>query len=261
MNKTLNFQVSGMHCQSCEMLVKEELDAVSGIKNVLVDHKTGKGSLTLTNGHVKNDQIITAIKNAGYSAIIGDEKLPSPSFNQITLPPEIQIDAKIGRDADGQFSVKGRLIFAAASENSPVPLASPSGQVSATSPNGVSGRTSLVISGMHCSSCAGLIERQLKKVPGVTSANVNFAAEKATVIYDPAVSKLEDLVKAVEKAGYKGSPESAEGGQSQSERQQADIKHQWNKFIVSFVLSAPMIYFMSFDFFSFNFSNQNSLLS
>ena len=36
--------------------------------------------------------------------------------------------------------------------------------------------TNLKINGMHCASCAALIEMSLKKVPGVETANVNFAA-------------------------------------------------------------------------------------
>ena len=45
-------------------------------------------------------------------------------------------------------------------------------------------RVSLDIQGMHCSSCAALIEKSLKKVDGVKEANVNFAAEKALVVFD-----------------------------------------------------------------------------
>jgi Cu+-exporting ATPase len=249
MSKKLNFQVTGMHCQSCEMLIKEELDAISEIKDVAIDHKTGKGSVTLINGHVKDSQIVEAIKNAGYLASIESEKLPSLPLNQFAFPPEIQIDAKVGRDADGQFSVKGRLIFAATSQSASTPMVANSNQIQVAAPSGTNGRTSLVISGMHCSSCAGLIERQLKKVSGVTTANVNFAAEKATVVFDPALTKIDDLVKAVERAGYKGTPESEQNGVSQGQRQQEEIKNQWRKFSFSFFLSAPMIYFMFMDFF------------
>jgi Cu+-exporting ATPase len=249
MSKTLNFQVTGMHCQSCEMLIREELDAISGIKDISIDHITGKGSVTLINGHVKDSQIIEAIKNAGYVASIENAKLSTPPSNQFTFPPEIQIDAKVGRDADGQFSVKGKLIFAATPQNESIPSIASSNKIPEIVPSSTNGRTSLVISGMHCSSCAGLIERQLKKVPGVNTANVNFAAEKATVVFDPSLTKIDDLVKAVEKAGYRGSVESEQNGVSQGVRQQEEIKHQWRKFLFSFVLSAPMIYFMFMDFF------------
>ncbi|MBI2008664.1 heavy-metal-associated domain-containing protein [Candidatus Amesbacteria bacterium] len=41
------------------------------------------------------------------------------------------------------------------------------------------------ITGMHCASCAVNIQRVLKKLPGVATATVNFATEKAQVEYDP----------------------------------------------------------------------------
>ena len=40
---------------------------------------------------------------------------------------------------------------------------------------------SLDIEGMHCSSCALLVEKSLKKVDGVESANVNFSSSQAMV--------------------------------------------------------------------------------
>jgi len=59
----------------------------------------------------------------------------------------------------------------------------------------------LRISGMHCSSCALIIEKKLKKIPGVKSAVVNYANEKAVVEYSEEVKKgeLEDSIK---QAGY-----------------------------------------------------------
>ena len=39
----------------------------------------------------------------------------------------------------------------------------------------------LPVSGMTCASCAGRVERALKKVPGVAAASVNLASEQARV--------------------------------------------------------------------------------
>ena len=60
----------------------------------------------------------------------------------------------------------------------------------------------LPIQGMHCASCAMTIEKSLKKVQGVKSANVNFASEKATVEYDEQQSSIGDFKKAVKDSGY-----------------------------------------------------------
>ena len=63
-------------------------------------------------------------------------------------------------------------------------------------------QTSLQIKGMTCTTCAGTVEEALSKRPGVSRAVVNFAAEKATVEYDPSVITENDLILAVEDAGY-----------------------------------------------------------
>lgn len=64
----------------------------------------------------------------------------------------------------------------------------------------------LLIQGMTCSSCSQSIEKSLKKVNGVVSAQVNFAVEKAYVEYNPLNTNEDALVKAVEDAGYNATP-------------------------------------------------------
>ena len=46
------------------------------------------------------------------------------------------------------------------------------------------------------------IEKGLRKVPGVTSASVNLATERANVQFDPSVASVADLIKKVETTGY-----------------------------------------------------------
>ncbi|HEY5472258.1 MAG TPA: heavy metal translocating P-type ATPase, partial [Candidatus Limnocylindrales bacterium] len=64
------------------------------------------------------------------------------------------------------------------------------------------GKAIFGVTGMTCASCAARIERSLNKVPGVATANVNLASEKAAVEFDPRLVTLADLRKAVEEAGY-----------------------------------------------------------
>ena len=54
---------------------------------------------------------------------------------------------------------------------------------------------------MTCASCAARVEKRHNKVDGVT-ATVNFASEHAAVAFDPAQVDIEDLIVAVEAAGY-----------------------------------------------------------
>ena len=67
----------------------------------------------------------------------------------------------------------------------------------------------LPIEGMTCASCVNRIERFLKKTPGVELANVNLATERATVLVDPGTAGRDELVRAVEAAGYEVRAEAA----------------------------------------------------
>ncbi len=67
-------------------------------------------------------------------------------------------------------------------------------------------RINLDITGMHCASCVSNIEEALKAVPGVRSASVNLATEKAVVEVDGGQASTEALVRAVEAAGYGATP-------------------------------------------------------
>ena len=64
-------------------------------------------------------------------------------------------------------------------------------------------KTTIKIMGMHCASCANTIEKALKKSKGIVDANVNFAAEKATVEFDENKINQEEIEKIIEKTGYK----------------------------------------------------------
>jgi Cu+-exporting ATPase len=63
-------------------------------------------------------------------------------------------------------------------------------------------KESLKISGMSCAACAVRIEKGLGKLEGVSSANVNFAIEKATVEFDDRQVDPQKLEEVVNKLGY-----------------------------------------------------------
>lgn len=111
-------------------------------------------------------------------------------------------------------------------------------------------RVNLSLSGMHCASCANIIERSVKKVPGVQQASVNFAAEKALVVYDAGAATVQQLIAAVEKAGYKAQEVDTKDTEFETRKRQTAIQSYWKKFLFSMALSLPMVYFMLFDFFA-----------
>ncbi len=60
----------------------------------------------------------------------------------------------------------------------------------------------LPILGMTCANCVATVERNIKKVEGVQSANVNLSSERAAVSYDPGKASLKDFISRIQRAGY-----------------------------------------------------------
>ena len=100
----------------------------------------------------------------------------------------------------------------------------------------------LNILGMHCASCPSNIEGALKKVPGVTSAQVNFAQEKAYIEFDPKKLNVQDLIAVVEKTGYKAFiPEISLD--REKELRDKEVRNLKRKFTTSIILSSVLMYF------------------
>jgi len=62
-------------------------------------------------------------------------------------------------------------------------------------------RITIPVVGMTCASCVRRVERALSEKEGVAEASVNFAAEKASVTYEPTTSP-DELIGAIRDAGY-----------------------------------------------------------
>jgi Cu+-exporting ATPase len=63
-------------------------------------------------------------------------------------------------------------------------------------------RVGIPVTGMTCASCVRRVERALTKKDGVAEASVNFAAEKASLAYDPKATNPGELVGSIRDAGY-----------------------------------------------------------
>ncbi len=70
----------------------------------------------------------------------------------------------------------------------------------------VGARVELAIDGMHCGSCAALIEEVLCEQPGVESASVDLDDARAFVAFDPALLGVDELRSLVAAAGYGATP-------------------------------------------------------
>lgn len=62
------------------------------------------------------------------------------------------------------------------------------------------------VSGMHCSSCSILIDEAVEELDGVTSSTTSLKKNLTTVTLDPAVCDPEEVVQAIQEAGYQATP-------------------------------------------------------
>lgn len=60
----------------------------------------------------------------------------------------------------------------------------------------------LAVENMYCAACPITVRKALEKVPGVAQAKVDYKTKTATVTFDPAKTKVEDLTWATTEAGY-----------------------------------------------------------
>ena len=60
----------------------------------------------------------------------------------------------------------------------------------------------LAVKGMSCNSCSARIEKKVGGLEGVSSARVNFAAEIATIEYDPVIIQVGRFSKEIQKLGF-----------------------------------------------------------
>jgi P-type Cu+ transporter len=93
----------------------------------------------------------------------------------------------------------------------------------------------LDIAGMTCASCAGRVERALRRVPGVQSAAVNLATECARVAASPGAVTLDQLIAATRKAGYEASPVAPLGPRG------TRVRRDGTQVLAAALLSAPLL--------------------
>ena len=100
----------------------------------------------------------------------------------------------------------------------------------------------LAIEGMHCASCAAVITRSLTKTPGVEKANVNYATHKAVVAINDTIAREDDLIKAVEKKGYRARVLTGEEDpDAQRKREAQEIGRLQQSFLISLAFTIPAL--------------------
>jgi Cu+-exporting ATPase len=98
------------------------------------------------------------------------------------------------------------------------------------------------VGGMMCATCVETIETALRELPGVVSVMVNLGTEKAYVTYNPSVSGIGDMKKAIEDAGYQYLGVSGElSEEAEKKARDADLHDKFVRFTIGFVVSIPLM--------------------
>ena len=100
----------------------------------------------------------------------------------------------------------------------------------------------LPITGMTCANCSATIERNLKKMPGVIDANVNYATERATVEFIPTLVNYGDLKQKITDVGYgviEARP-SSQPADTEALARDREIAQQRRMLLVGIVLTVPV---------------------
>ncbi|KAJ4981907.1 hypothetical protein NE237_032744 [Protea cynaroides] len=146
--RRIQVSVSGMTCAACSNSVEAALVGIHGVVRASVALLQNKADVVFYPNLVKDEDIKTAIEDAGFDA----EILPDPST----------FGTKTQKALLGQFR----------------------------------------IGGMTCAACVNSVEGILRKLPGVKRATVALATSLGEVEFDPSVISKDDIVNAIEDAGF-----------------------------------------------------------
>ncbi|HAT03182.1 MAG TPA: heavy metal translocating P-type ATPase [Candidatus Magasanikbacteria bacterium] len=225
------------------IITKKMVDAHSPIKIKLESSVVADGEFSNDQGKPAFKGTVDHIKKGEFEIPQGHPNIEHTIQNIIEASKINQLLNTFSQDVSQEKNVR---LPNASSEQSYLP----STEINTSGKSGDE-QANLIVSGMHCASCALIIEKNLKKVAGVKQANVNFNAEKAHVVFDSSKSNVDELLTAVKKAGYRAELANTADPDAERKRKEKEIKAYSRKFFVALGLSIPMLYFMLFDFFAF----------
>jgi len=119
----------------------------------------------------------------------------------------------------------------------------------------INDKVMLKIGGMTCAMCVKTIEDTIKRLDGISSVNVNLSAEKAHITYNPKMTTVAEMKRAIEEAGYQYlGVEGEETEDLEKVAREKDLREKRNRFIVGFAVGIPLMILMRVPVAKFPFS-------
>ncbi|MES2237720.1 MAG: heavy metal translocating P-type ATPase [Pseudomonadota bacterium] len=98
----------------------------------------------------------------------------------------------------------------------------------------------LILEGITCAACVWLNEAHLRRQPGVTSVDINYATRRARVRWDTRVTKLSRLLEAIAAIGYRAHPYDVARSESLAQKERKTAL--WRLFVAGFGMMQVMMY-------------------
>jgi len=106
----------------------------------------------------------------------------------------------------------------------------------------------LKVEGMTCASCAGRVERALRGMEGVASANVNLATETARIEVATSTIATSDLIRVIGKAGYSATVPNSHASMEDTKNVLQRQRREGQAALIAALLSTPLVVPMLADF-------------
>ncbi len=100
---------------------------------------------------------------------------------------------------------------------------------------------SLKVFGMTCALCSSTIESSLEKLDGIKKVRVNYATEKALLEYENTKVQLAEIKKAIGQLGFIAEENAGRNANALQDRSDIERKSMLRQFVISAVLSSPLI--------------------
>ena len=260
--------IDGMSCTSCSKSIENELSKEEGIENIQVDFNTKKATI-LYNNKINLDDIKNKIENLGFKILEDtikpkDQQIDSITKKENTIQNENNLKEKNVKNKT--VNIQG-MTCASCAKTLETEMSSKKGIVKAnvnfatetlyiqynddfniedlsktieTIGFKVVEKTNealISIGGMTCASCDKNIETELSKQEGIESVQVNFATEKAKIVYNDKI-KLSTIKSKIENIGFKILEEDIKENANLKEQ---EMKTMLKKVIFSAIFGIPLL--------------------
>ncbi len=235
-------KVKGMTCAACARAIEKGVGRIDGVESSSVNYATEELKVIYDKDKVSLDQIKEKVKKLGYLVESNSKKEAFKVEGMTCAACAAAIEKGVRRmdgveDANVNFATETLNVEF---DKDKISFNDINNKVSKLGYKIKKDEKQLnyKVEGMTCAACAAAIERGLNKMDGVENANVNFATETLTILYDPEKLRTSDIKAKVEKLGYKLSDEAKNEESENDKPSEAEIMKK--RLIWALVFTIPV---------------------